>query len=34
MGMTDVLTVRGGFLALAALATGLAAGLFYAFTSR
>jgi uncharacterized membrane protein len=29
--MTDVLTVRGGFLALAALATGLAAGLFYTF---
>ena len=29
--MTDVLTVRGGFLALAVLATGLAAGLFYAF---
>jgi uncharacterized membrane protein len=30
--MTDVLTVRGGFLALAALATGLAAGLFYTFS--
>ena len=30
--MTDVLTVRGGFLALAALAAGLAAGLFYAFS--
>ncbi len=29
--MTDVLTVRGGFLALAVLATGLAAGLFYTF---
>ncbi|SNT61711.1 Uncharacterized membrane protein [Asanoa hainanensis] len=32
MGMTDVLTVRGGFLALAVLATGLAAGLFYTFS--
>jgi uncharacterized membrane protein len=30
--MTDVLTVRGGFLALAALAAGLAAGLFYTFS--
>ncbi|MEV4618286.1 anthrone oxygenase family protein [Asanoa sp. NPDC049573] len=30
--MTELLTVRGGFLALAALATGLAAGLFYAFS--
>ncbi|MEV4539931.1 anthrone oxygenase family protein [Asanoa sp. NPDC049518] len=29
--MTDVLTVRGGSLALAVLATGLAAGLFYTF---
>jgi uncharacterized membrane protein len=32
MGMTDVLTARGGFLALATLATGLAAGLFYTFS--
>jgi uncharacterized membrane protein len=32
MGMTDVLTARGGVLALATLATGLAAGLFYAFS--
>ena len=30
--MTDVLTTRGGLLALAALATGLAAGLFYTFS--
>lgn len=32
MGMTDLLTARGGFLALAMLAMGLAAGLFYTFS--